>query len=63
MLISGSIDGNAVMFNLSTSKIIKKFPVFRNQTVIQPCMDAKFHPIIKNKIGFSSWNGEIYIYD
>jgi hypothetical protein len=63
MMITGDINGYAVMFNLATSKIIKKFPVFRNQTVIQPCTDAKFHPIIKNKIGFSCWNGEICIYD
>jgi hypothetical protein len=60
-MITGSIDGNAVIYNINTTKIIKKFNVFKKQTVIQPCMDAKFHPYIKNKIAFSCWNGLICI--
>ena len=63
MLVSGSIDGNAIIYNLATSKIIKKINVFRKQTVIQPCMDAKFHPNNKNKIGYSCYNGLICIYN
>ena len=63
LLISGSIDGNAFIYNLSTSKIVKKLNIFNKQIVTQPCMDAKFHPHVKNKTAYSCWNGLICIYD
>lgn len=63
LLISGSIDGNAIVYNLNTAKIIKKHHLFKKQLVIQPCMDAKFNPFNDKLIAFSCWNGQISVYD
>ena len=64
-LATGSANGNAFVYNLSSSKMEFKLEAFENKATLNPCMDAKFQPNANHHhqlLALSSWNGDIKIY-
>jgi len=60
-LVSGSSNGYLHIYNCQTTKKYLQLGIFRS-ILNQPLMDVKFHPVIKNCLALSCWNGNVHIY-
>ena len=66
LLASGSSTGNVCIYNMQSSKLVKKLGPFSETAWKSPCMDCKFNNFKTSNDKFllavSSWNGGIKIF-
>ncbi|KAL8144266.1 hypothetical protein V2J09_017298 [Rumex salicifolius] len=58
ILVSGSAEGSIYLYDVKSSKLIKKVNAFN-----EACVDVAFHPLLPNVIASCSWGGDISVFE